>query len=98
MIAALAVVPPQDVVNYFDELCFVIQNQHDGDADKVFDYFEDTYIGGFLRNVPRRPPLFPIELRNMLNRTAEELSRTNNKIETWHNSLQANVSSTHSTF
>ena len=29
MIAALAFVPPQDVVNSFGELCVVIRNQYD---------------------------------------------------------------------
>ena len=99
MIAALAFVPPQNVVNSFDELCVVIRNQYDGDADEVLDYFEDTYIGRrFRRNAPRRPPLFPVKLWNMFNRATEELPRTNNNIEAWHNSFQANVSSTHPTF
>ena len=98
MIAALVFVPPQDVVNSFDELCVVIRNHYDGDVDEVLDYFEDTYIGRFPRNAPQRPPFFPIELWNMFNRTAEELPRTNNSIEAWHNSFQANVSSTHPTF
>ena len=47
MIAALAFLPPQDVVNSFDELSVVIRNQYDGDADKVLDYLEDTYVGRF---------------------------------------------------
>ena len=98
MIAALAFVPPHDVVNSFDELYVVIRNQYDGDAGKVLNYFEDIYIGRFRRNAPRRPPFFPMVLWNMLNRTAEELPRTNNNIEAWHNSFQANVSSTHPTF
>ena len=71
MIAALAFASLQDVVNSFDELCVVIRNQYDGDADEVFDYFEDTFIGCFRRKAPRRPPLFPIELWNMFHRTAE---------------------------
>ena len=98
MIAALAFVPLHDVVNSFDELCVVIRNHYDGDAGKVLDYFEDTYIGRFRRNAPRRPLLFPIDLWNMFNRTAEGLRRTNNNIEAWQNSFQANVSSTHPTF
>ena len=98
MIAALAFLPSQDVVNSFDELCVVTRNQYDGDADEVLDYFEDTYVGCFCRNAPRRLPLFPIELWNMFNRTAEELPRTNNNIEAWRNGFQANVSSTHPTF
>ena len=31
----------------------------------------------------------------MLNQPDEQLPRTNNNIEVWHNSFQANVSSTH---
>ena len=41
---------PQDVLNSFDELCVVIRNQSDGDADKVLDYFKNTNIGRFRRN------------------------------------------------
>ena len=66
------------MVNSFDELCVVIRDQYDGDPDEVLDYFGDTYIGGFRRNASWRPPLFPIELWNMFNQTAEELPRTNN--------------------
>ena len=84
MIAALAFLPPQDVVNSFDQLCVVIRNQYNEDADEVLDYFEDTYIGRFRRNAPRSPPLFPIELWNRFNQTAEELSPTNSNIEAWH--------------
>ena len=75
-----------------------IWNQYDGDADEVLDYFEDTYIGHFRTNAPRRPHLFPMKLWNRFHRTAEELPRTNNNIEAWHNSFQANVSSIHPTF
>ena len=71
MIAALTFAPPQDMVNFFDELCVVIRNQYDGDADEVLDYFEDTCISCFRRKAPRRSPLFPIELWNMFHRTAE---------------------------
>ena len=53
-------------------------------ADKVLYYFEDTYIGRVRRNAPQCSPLFPIK----------ELPRTKNNIEAWHNSFQANVSST----
>ena len=64
----------------------------------VLDYFEDTHIGHFRRNAPNAAPLFPIELWNMFHRTTEDLPRINNNIEAWHNSFQANVSFTHSTF
>ena len=55
-------VPSQVVVYSFDELCVIIRNQYAGDAD-IYIYIDaDTYIGEFSRNVPRRPPLFTIEL------------------------------------
>ena len=98
MIVALAFVPLQDVVNSFDKLYAVIQNQYDGDADKVLDHLEDTYICHFPRNDPQRLPLFPIKLCNTFNRTIEELLRINDNIEAWHNSFQANISSNHPTF
>ena len=42
IIAALAFVPPHDVVNSYDELCVDIRSEYDRDADKVLDYFKDT--------------------------------------------------------
>ena len=98
MIAVLASVFLQDMVYYFDEFCVVIQNQYNGDADEVLDYFEDIYIGRFCGNAPQRPALFPIELWNMFNRATEEFARKNLNMEACHSNFQANVSSTHPTF
>ena len=86
------------MVYYFDEFCVVIQNQYNGDADEVLDYFEDIYIGRFCGNAPQRPALFPIELWNMFNRATEEFARKNLNMEACHSNFQANVSSTHPTF
>ena len=98
MIAAPAFVPPQDVINAFEQLADIIRNEHQAGLDDVLDYFEGSYIGTFQRNAPRRPPLFPIELWNMFNRTDDELPRTNNSIEGWHHSFHSNVSSCHPSF
>ena len=81
MICALAFFPPDDVINGFDDLCNEIRNTFNGDADDLLEYFEDTYIGRFRRNAPRRAPLFAIELWNMFHRTDDELPRTNNSVE-----------------
>ena len=86
------------MVYYFDEFCVVIQNQYNGDADEVLDYFEDIYIGRFCGNALQRPALFPIELWNMFNRATEEFARKNLNMEACHSNFQANVSSTHPTF
>ena len=52
MIATLGFVPPQDLVNSFDELCVVIRNHYDGDVEERPYYFKDSYIGCFRRNAP----------------------------------------------
>ena len=98
MIAAVAFVSPQDVENAYIQVSTLIRKRYPGHADEVLDYFEDTYIGRYRQNAPRRAPLFAVELWNMFNRTDDELPRTNNSIEGWHNSFQANVSCTHPTF
>ena len=61
-----------------------IRNTYNGDVDDLLDYIEDNYIGRF-SNAPRLPPLFPINLWNMFNRT-DELPRTNNSVDGWHRS------------
>ena len=58
MIAASVILPPQDVINSFDELCVVTRNQYDGDVDEMLNYFEGTYIGRFRRNAPPHDALF----------------------------------------
>ena len=56
MIAALAFVPPKDVVASFEAL----SDHLPAELDPVLDYFEDTYIGRPDRRGNRRNPLFPI--------------------------------------
>jgi len=60
----------------------------------LITYFECTWIGILGRRGNRRPPLFPIEIWNCFNRIKENLPRTNNKIESWHNGFSAMVSCT----
>ena len=43
-------------------------------------------------NAPRSDPLLFINLWNMFNRTDQELSWTNNRIEGWHQNLQGHLS------
>ena len=57
-------------------------------ADDLSQYFEDTYIGRYRRNAPRRPPRFATNLWNMFNRTDDELPRTNNSVAGWYRSFQ----------
>ena len=52
MIAALVFVRPQDVVNSFDELCVIIRNQYDREADEVLNYFGDISLVVFVGMLP----------------------------------------------
>ena len=95
MIAALAFVPPDEVEAYFEQYCDYARNLYSEDCDPIIDYFEDTYIGRFRRNAPRRAPLFAQALWNMFHRTFNEIARTNNSVEGWHRSFQATVAASH---
>ena len=81
MIAGLAFVPPDEVEAYFEQYCDYARNLYDDDCNPIIDYFEDTYIGRFRRNAPRRTPLFAQALWSMFHRTFNEIARTNNSIE-----------------
>ena len=78
MLAALAFVPPNDVIDSFETLADYSRNGYWQGLDDMLDYFEDNYIGRFRRNAPRRRPAFNIETWNMFHRTDNELPRTNN--------------------
>ena len=78
MIQALSLVPVQDVILVFDELC----NHCDIDEQSVLDYFGTNYIGDFQRG-RRLLPLFPHELWNMHNQVSHKLPQTNNNHEGW---------------
>ena len=94
----LAFLPAGDVIEGFEELVDTIRILNDNVTDDLLQYFEDTYIGRYCRNAPRRPPLFAINLWNMFNRTDDELPQTNNSVEGWHRSFQGHVSACHPVF
>ena len=45
MLSALAFIPPNDVIRYFELLITEIRNNCNDECDDLMDYFEDTYIG-----------------------------------------------------
>ena len=96
MLCALAFLPEADVIDGFNELTDVVQENFEHDFDGLLNYFEDTYIGRVRRN-RRGRPLFPINTWNMFNRTNDELPRTNNNVEGWHRRFSLQVSSCHPT-
>ena len=57
----LALAPPNDVENTFDQLSTLIRKQYGVVADRVLDYAEDNYLGIFHVNDPRVIPMPFIE-------------------------------------
>ena len=98
MLPALAFLQAGDAIEGFEELVDTIRLLYDDVADDLLQYFEDTYIGRYHRNAPRRPPLFAINLWNMFNRTDDELPHPNNSVEGWNRSFQGHVSACHPVF
>ena len=92
----MAFVSTTDVIRAFESLSenFPL----DAPAQAIIDYFEDTYIGRLRPGGQRRDLLFPITAWNMCEQTLQGLLRTNNAVEGWHRSFQANVRGCHSDF
>jgi len=59
----------------------------------VFKYFEDYYIDRPTQGHIKRAPRFPVSMRNVHERVADDLPRTNNYLDRWHNHMQANIGS-----
>ena len=87
MLAALAFVPLNDVLNAFDTVVAQMPEQ----LDPIIDYFENNYIGVMHRR-GRLPPRFPLELWNVNNRVEKEIPKTNNHVEAYHRHLAAILS------
>ena len=68
MLPALAFVPSDQVIDVFERFSDRVREIYGEEADQLLDYFEDTYIGTYRRNVPRAAPLFPIDMWNMFHR------------------------------
>ena len=80
MISALNFVPIADTIQAFHAL-----SNHAGNQEQViWDYFESKYIGELLRG-RRLAPRFPHSMWNMSLRVQNELPKTNNDLEGWHN-------------
>ena len=86
MIAALAFVPENDVRRVFHGL----SNNIDASLDVIMDYIEETYIGMVRRGQPRRPR-YPYSMWGVYDRVQDELPRTNNSVEGWHNRFNRHV-------
>lgn len=92
MLAALAFVPTDRVIESFDTL---LESHSPSTAQRVIDYFEDTFIGRPLRRNGRREPIIARNLWNVNSRVDDVLPRTNNSVEGWHRAFQSSLSCAH---
>jgi hypothetical protein len=89
-LAALAYVPPNDVVNAFEILAESMP-AHDN-MNELLSYFETTYIRGRRlrgRGETYGNALFHIESWNQRAAAVEGIARTTNAVEGWHHGLQS---------
>ena len=62
MLCALTFLPPDDVVQGFEDLTDHIRINYQGEVENLLEYFEDTFIGRHRRNARRRTAMFPVVL------------------------------------
>ena len=90
MIAALAFIPANDVDRVFN----LLSNNLDPALDVILDYVEENYIGAVRRGRFRRPR-FPYTMWGVHDRVVNDLPRTNNAVEGWHNRFNRHVGCHH---
>ena len=81
---ALAFVPPQQVHHYMQLLMIEEINREDRLLVDFITYFQSTYVGQMVNGV-EFPGKYPYHLWNMYQRVKDNLPRTNNSLEGWHN-------------
>lgn len=88
-LVALSFVHSRDVQFAFEILK---ENGFPKEMELIVQYWERNYVGKRIENIS---PRFPIEMWNMFNRLQDNLPRTNNSLEAWHNSFQKNIDCHH---
>ena len=73
-----------------------LSNNIDQALDVILDHIEDNFIGVFQRGHFRHVR-FPYEMWGVHDRVQNDLPRTNNDVEGWHNRLNQHVGCHHAT-
>nr|XP_027230834.1 uncharacterized protein LOC113822482 [Penaeus vannamei] len=81
---ALAFDPLADVHHYTRILLADEISKDDGLLD-LAKYFQETYVGQLIHGDMEIPGKFPYQTWNMYQRVKDDLPRTNNALEGWHN-------------
>ncbi|KAL8579458.1 hypothetical protein ACOMHN_026823 [Nucella lapillus] len=95
-IQALAFVPPDDVIEAFQQLMDSLDADTDETLSDFLAYFESTWLG-IVQRGRRRRPKFDVAMWNVYNRVGDNLPRTNNSVEGWHRAFDQRMSVTHPT-
>jgi len=92
-IAAIAFLPTEDIIRGFEIL--VYGEDYPDKLDPVVDYFESNYIGSISRGRKRKRPNFQHSMWSQYQRVKNDLPRTTNSIEGWHNALKGVIQKAH---
>ncbi|XP_025407409.1 uncharacterized protein LOC112681362 [Sipha flava] len=96
MMTALSFVPLYDVEQAFNDLMDTnYYTTHEELLTPLTNYFEDTWIGRVDRRNRRKPALFPVSLWNCHAYLKENILRTNNSVEGWHNIFSSTLNVIH---
>ncbi|CAF0898466.1 unnamed protein product [Brachionus calyciflorus] len=89
----LAYLPEEDVISTFEKL--KTRTSKYPELTKFYEYIETTYIGELTKSRGRYPklirkdPLFECGFLNVNKRISQNIPKTNNFVEAWHNSFSS---------
>ncbi|XP_044597080.1 uncharacterized protein LOC123273681 [Cotesia glomerata] len=98
MFYALAYVPVNHVITVYESLIklpFFVDREEK--LSEFLDYMESNWIGKLTRRGERQRSTYDVVIWNHYQSTIDEVERTNNSIEGWHNRFNMRVQNAHVT-